>query len=242
MFWQFSYFSIFFQLCVLYEDVSFRTAKAGWWISRDVLSQNTNLEWIYLSSPLSSLHCSVELQLRSVWQQTSVCLWSLSEGIGICGSLTRSSLNSPVLRLQAQLIAQSIGQAFSVAYQEFLRANGINPEDLSQKEYSDIINTQEMYNDDLIHFSNSENCKEVGPDEMCIRVFLLMLLGVLSKPVKNKKKKIRIQSCSRSIYRNTREYSKCWLIRQIWRQMAACFMSYIFLIVVTLTSSNIVAS
>ncbi|MED6275637.1 Amyloid-beta A4 precursor protein-binding A member 2 [Characodon lateralis] len=62
----------------------------------------------------------------------------------------------------AQLIAQSIGQAFSVAYQEFLRANGINPEDLSQKEYSDIINTQEMYNDDLIHFSNSENCKEVG--------------------------------------------------------------------------------
>lgn len=63
--------------------------------------------------------------------------------------------------LQAQLIAQSIGQAFSVAYQEFLRANGINPEDLSQKEYSDIINTQEMYNDDLIHFSNSENCKEV---------------------------------------------------------------------------------
>lgn len=64
--------------------------------------------------------------------------------------------------IQAQLIAQSIGQAFSVAYQEFLRANGINPEDLSQKEYSDIINTQEMYNDDLIHFSNSENCKEVG--------------------------------------------------------------------------------
>ncbi|XP_032089315.1 amyloid-beta A4 precursor protein-binding family A member 2 isoform X2 [Thamnophis elegans] len=61
----------------------------------------------------------------------------------------------------AQLIAQSIGQAFSVVYQEFLRANGINPEDLSQKEYSDIINTQEMYNDDLIHFSNSENCKEL---------------------------------------------------------------------------------
>ncbi|KAM8782355.1 amyloid-beta A4 precursor protein-binding family A member 2 isoform 2-T3 [Rhynchonycteris naso] len=61
----------------------------------------------------------------------------------------------------AQLIAQSIGQAFSVAYQEFLRANGINPEDLSQKEYGDVIDTQEMYNDDLIHFSNSENCKEL---------------------------------------------------------------------------------
>lgn len=74
----------------------------------------------------------------------------------LCWSLVASPC------LQAQLIAQSIGQAFSVAYQEFLRANGINPEDLSQKEYSDIINTQEMYNDDLIHFSNSENCKEVS--------------------------------------------------------------------------------
>ncbi|XP_045436093.1 amyloid-beta A4 precursor protein-binding family A member 1 isoform X4 [Pipistrellus kuhlii] len=61
----------------------------------------------------------------------------------------------------AQLIAQSIGQAFSVAYQEFLRANGINPEDLSQKEYSNLLNTQDMYNDDLIHFSKSENCKDV---------------------------------------------------------------------------------
>lgn len=66
---------------------------------------------------------------------------------------------------QAQLIAQSIGQAFSVAYQEFLRANGINPEDLSQKEYSDLVSSQEMYNDDLVHFSNSDNCKEVRPPQ-----------------------------------------------------------------------------
>lgn len=61
----------------------------------------------------------------------------------------------------AQLIAQSIGQAFSVAYREFLRANGINPTDLSQKQYTDIINSQEMYHDDLVHFSNSDNCKEL---------------------------------------------------------------------------------
>ncbi|XP_066523957.1 amyloid-beta A4 precursor protein-binding family A member 2 [Hoplias malabaricus] len=86
---------------------------------------------------------------------------------------TDNSLNSSESRKQyrmicyvfesedAQLIAQSIGQAFSMAYQEFLRANGINPKDLSQKDYSDILNSQEMYNDDLIHFSNSENCKEL---------------------------------------------------------------------------------
>uniref|UniRef100_A0A667XEE5 Amyloid beta (A4) precursor protein-binding, family A, member 1b n=1 Tax=Myripristis murdjan TaxID=586833 RepID=A0A667XEE5_9TELE len=61
----------------------------------------------------------------------------------------------------AQLIAQSIGQSFSVAYQEFLRANGIDPDDLSQREYSDLLNTQDMYNDDLIHFSKSENCRDV---------------------------------------------------------------------------------
>ncbi|XP_041854617.1 amyloid-beta A4 precursor protein-binding family A member 1 [Melanotaenia boesemani] len=61
----------------------------------------------------------------------------------------------------AQMIAQSIGQAFSVAYQEFLRANGINPEDLSQKEYSDLMTNQDMYNNDLVHFSKSENCKDV---------------------------------------------------------------------------------
>ncbi|CAF95515.1 unnamed protein product, partial [Tetraodon nigroviridis] len=66
-------------------------------------------------------------------------------------------------------------------YQEFLRANGINPEDLSQKEYSDIINTQEMYNDDLIHFSNSENCKEVGPAWLGIRASPMKQTPVLKQ-------------------------------------------------------------
>ncbi|KAM8793376.1 LOW QUALITY PROTEIN: amyloid-beta A4 precursor protein-binding family A member 1-like [Eudromia elegans] len=60
-----------------------------------------------------------------------------------------------------QLIVQSIGQAFSMVYQEFLRANGINPEVLSQKEYNDLLNIQDIYNDDLIYFSKSENCKDV---------------------------------------------------------------------------------
>ncbi|XP_051898433.1 amyloid-beta A4 precursor protein-binding family A member 2 isoform X2 [Pristis pectinata] len=76
----------------------------------------------------------------------------------------------------AQLIAQSIGQAFSVAYQEFLRANGINPEDLSQKEYSDIINTQEMYNDDLIHYSNSANCKELHVEKLKGEIFGVVIV------------------------------------------------------------------
>ena len=69
---------------------------------------------------------------------------------------------------QAQFIAQAIGQAFSVAYQEFLRANGINPEDLSHKEYSKLLKTKDMYNDDLIHFSKSENCKDVSVTTSCL--------------------------------------------------------------------------
>uniref|UniRef100_A0A3Q3WNZ8 Uncharacterized protein n=1 Tax=Mola mola TaxID=94237 RepID=A0A3Q3WNZ8_MOLML len=75
--------------------------------------------------------------------------------------MSQASFSRLLLLPQAQLIAQSIGQAFSVAYREFLRANGINPTDLSQKQYSDIINSQEMYHDDLVHFSNSDNCKEL---------------------------------------------------------------------------------
>ncbi|XP_067824257.1 amyloid-beta A4 precursor protein-binding family A member 1 [Heptranchias perlo] len=60
----------------------------------------------------------------------------------------------------ASLIAQAIGQAFTVAYQQFLNANGINPADLSPTEYNDLLDT-EFYNGDLVHFSKSENSKEV---------------------------------------------------------------------------------
>lgn len=57
---------------------------------------------------------------------------------------------------QAQIIAQAIGQAFAVAYQQFLQANGVKPD-----EYDDFISTQEQYNGDLVHFSRSENIREV---------------------------------------------------------------------------------
>ncbi|XP_067872579.1 amyloid-beta A4 precursor protein-binding family A member 1-like isoform X2 [Heterodontus francisci] len=60
----------------------------------------------------------------------------------------------------ASLIAQAIGQAFTVAYQQFLNANGINSADLSPTEYNDLLDT-ELYNGDLVHFSKSENSKEV---------------------------------------------------------------------------------
>ncbi|XP_055363848.1 amyloid-beta A4 precursor protein-binding family A member 3 isoform X2 [Betta splendens] len=62
----------------------------------------------------------------------------------------------------AQVIAQAIGQAFGVAYQQFLQANGIKASDLRPGEYSDYLESQELYNGDLAHFSNSQNLKDVA--------------------------------------------------------------------------------
>ncbi|XP_070687962.1 amyloid-beta A4 precursor protein-binding family A member 3 [Pempheris klunzingeri] len=61
----------------------------------------------------------------------------------------------------AQIIAQAIGQAFGVAYQQFLQASGINASDLRPGEYSDYLESQELYNGDLAHFSDSQNIREV---------------------------------------------------------------------------------
>ncbi|XP_053490102.1 amyloid-beta A4 precursor protein-binding family A member 3 [Ictalurus furcatus] len=59
----------------------------------------------------------------------------------------------------AQIIAQAIGQAFGVAYQQFLQANGIKAGEFLPGEY--CLGTQELYNGDLVHFSQSENIREV---------------------------------------------------------------------------------
>lgn len=63
--------------------------------------------------------------------------------------------------LQAQVVAQAIGQAFGVAYQQFLHENGMKATDLKPGEYSDYLESQELYNGDLAHFSDSQNIREV---------------------------------------------------------------------------------
>ncbi|XP_054646643.1 amyloid-beta A4 precursor protein-binding family A member 3-like isoform X2 [Dunckerocampus dactyliophorus] len=62
----------------------------------------------------------------------------------------------------AQVIAQAIGQAFGVAYQQFLQVNGIKASDLRPGEYSDYLESQELYNGDLAHFSDSQNIRDVA--------------------------------------------------------------------------------
>ncbi|KAM6235845.1 amyloid-beta A4 precursor protein-binding family A member 3 isoform 2-T2 [Porphyrio hochstetteri] len=73
----------------------------------------------------------------------------------------------------AQVIAQAIGQAFSVAYQRFLEANSINPSELSLRQYSRALEDQEQYNAELTHFSRQENCKDV-----CIQKQKGEILGI----------------------------------------------------------------
>ncbi|XP_052702112.1 uncharacterized protein LOC128178794 isoform X12 [Crassostrea angulata] len=63
---------------------------------------------------------------------------------------------------EAQLIAQSIGQAFQVAYMEFLKANGIeDPSLMKEIDYQEVLNQQEIYGEELNLFSNKERQKEV---------------------------------------------------------------------------------
>lgn len=58
----------------------------------------------------------------------------------------------------AQLIAQAIGQAFSIAYSQFLQENGIDPSQVGTQP-ADAAN--HPHNGDLDHFCNSQNCREV---------------------------------------------------------------------------------
>lgn len=63
---------------------------------------------------------------------------------------------------EAQLIAQSIGQAFQVAYMEFLKANGIDdPGIIKEMDYQDVLNQQEIMGEELNLFTNKDFHREV---------------------------------------------------------------------------------
>ncbi|XP_039734282.1 amyloid-beta A4 precursor protein-binding family A member 3 isoform X2 [Pteropus medius] len=61
----------------------------------------------------------------------------------------------------AQLIAQAIGQAFTVAYSQFLRESGIDPSQVGTQQSPGAAGPGHLHNGDLDHFSNSDNCREV---------------------------------------------------------------------------------
>ncbi|XP_036137873.1 LOW QUALITY PROTEIN: amyloid-beta A4 precursor protein-binding family A member 3 [Molossus molossus] len=61
----------------------------------------------------------------------------------------------------AQLVAQAIGQAFAVAYSQFLQESGIDPSKVGAQPSQGAPGSGYLHNGDLDHFSNSENCREV---------------------------------------------------------------------------------
>ncbi|XP_004632764.1 amyloid-beta A4 precursor protein-binding family A member 3 [Octodon degus] len=61
----------------------------------------------------------------------------------------------------AQLIAQAIGQAFAVAYSQFLCDSGIDPSQVGTRPGQGGARPGHLHNGDLAHFSNQENCREV---------------------------------------------------------------------------------
>jgi len=66
------------------------------------------------------------------------------------------------LVFKAQSIAHSIGQAFQVAYVEFLKANGIDDPSFTRDiDYQEVLNQQEIGSEELDRFSKKECQKEV---------------------------------------------------------------------------------
>ncbi|XP_022691786.1 uncharacterized protein LOC111262072 isoform X5 [Varroa jacobsoni] len=63
---------------------------------------------------------------------------------------------------EAQFIAQSIGQAFQVAYMEFLKANGIEDSSfIKEMDYQEVLNSQEIFGNELEMFAKKDRQKEV---------------------------------------------------------------------------------
>ncbi|XP_031572574.1 uncharacterized protein LOC116306634 isoform X2 [Actinia tenebrosa] len=62
---------------------------------------------------------------------------------------------------EAQIIAKSIGQAFNVAYQEFLRTNGISEESVEDAEYNCVLEAQKILGEDLSLLSDASKSREV---------------------------------------------------------------------------------
>ncbi|XP_067036053.1 uncharacterized protein [Acropora muricata] len=62
---------------------------------------------------------------------------------------------------EAQVMAKSIGQAFNVAYQEFLRQNGLSDEVVEEAEYNGVLEAQKILGEDLSLLSDENSSKEV---------------------------------------------------------------------------------
>ena len=77
-------------------------------------------------------------------------------------------------------MAMVIGQAFSVAYKEFLRATGISEEGLEQAEYAHILNAQTAPQAELDLLRDRDKIKKVWRERemVCVCVCVCVCLCV----------------------------------------------------------------
>lgn len=77
-----------------------------------------------------------------------------------------------LFEFQARHVALVIGQAFSVAYKEFLRANGISEDALEEAEYTHVLNAQSVPQTEVESLADRNKSKKVSmcSDFRCITV------------------------------------------------------------------------
>uniref|UniRef100_A0A8C2G2P9 Amyloid beta (A4) precursor protein-binding, family A, member 1b n=1 Tax=Cyprinus carpio TaxID=7962 RepID=A0A8C2G2P9_CYPCA len=91
---------------------------------------------------------STRVQTGDTQLDTEVDLFISTQRIKVLSAYTQVHITGIILSHFDQMFGSSKNQTVRLHFG-------------SQREYSDLLNTQDMYNDDLIHFSKSENCRDV---------------------------------------------------------------------------------
>lgn len=104
--------------------------------------------------PLSiELKCSSLIILRG---HVPVVILSVA-----CHLCLFSTFRNHFFFVQAQIIAKSVGQAFSIAYHEFLKVNGLNLAEIEDMEYNGILEQQKILGEELSLLADESKTKEV---------------------------------------------------------------------------------
>ncbi len=78
------------------------------------------------------------------------------------------------------MIAQAIGRAFQEAYFQYLRENGVeDPEAYQERDYQNVVNSQEIFRNELSFFADKDQEKEVRPTPPPPILLLLTCLSAL---------------------------------------------------------------
>ncbi|XP_067928325.1 uncharacterized protein [Watersipora subatra] len=133
-----------------------------------VMVLNTDLQEIMMDHALRSISYIADIDnILVIMAKRSLVVSSSSSGDEQPSPTSTNTQHKLICHIfetdEAQLIAQSIGQAFQVAYMEFLKANGIDDPNLHMKDasYEDILEQQEVMNDELETFTRKDKQKDV---------------------------------------------------------------------------------